>query len=101
MRDGRDLVLELRPDRFFLLDDDVPLRLRPQPDAETISRHAYGNGVDVLRFHQGWAECLMSGRIGWMEMRFLGTEEEMEEQAPYRAKPPLRGTDRGGGGASP
>ncbi len=95
----RDLVLELTTDRFFIILDDASLRERPREDAAPLASYAFGEGVDVLRFHQGWAECLMDGRIGWMEMRFLGTEEEMQEQAPFREKSPLRGTDRGG--ASP
>lgn len=97
----RDLVLELATDRFFVLDDEAPFRERPREDAALLAGYAFGDGVDVLRFHQGWAECLMDGRIGWMEMRFLGTEEEMKERAPFRERSPLRGTDRGGGGASP
>ncbi len=97
----RDLILELTTDRFFVILDEAPFRERPREDAALLAGYAFGEGVDVLRFHQGWAECVMGGRIGWMEMRFLGTEEEMKEQAPFREKPPLRGTDRGEGGAAP
>jgi hypothetical protein len=97
----RDLVLELTTDRFFVLDDEAPLRVRPRETAELLGSFRFGDGVDVLRFHQGWAECVTGDRIGWMEMRFLGTEAEMKERAPFRGKSPLRGTDRGEGGASP
>jgi hypothetical protein len=97
----RDLVLELDTDRFFVVEPEAVLRERPRAEAPELGTHRFGKSVDVLRFHQGWAECLMDGRIGWMEMRFLGTEDEMKERAPRPPQPPLRGQDRAGGEAGP
>ena len=94
----RDLVLELDTQKLFIVLDDALLRARPVDDAATLGRYSFGASVDVLRFQKGWAECLKDGRIGWMEMRFLGTEEEMKVKAPFRKQTPLRGTDRGAGG---
>ena len=92
----RDLVLELRTDKFWVVTDEAELRARPATDASSFSRCRFGDAVEVLRFHQGWAECLRDGRIGWMEMRSLGTEEQMKERAPFQDRAPLRGTDRSG-----
>jgi len=97
----RDLVLEVRTERFFVVEEEATLRERPHEEADPLELHRFGTAVDVLRFHQGWAECVMSGRIGWMEMRFLGTEQEMKDRAPFRERPPLRGADRPGGAGAP
>lgn len=92
----RDLVLELDTQKLFVVLDDALMRARPREDAAALSRYPFGTSVEVLRFQKGWAECLRDGRIGWMEMRFLGTEEEMKVRAPFRDQTPLRGADRGG-----
>jgi hypothetical protein len=47
----------------------------------------FGTGVPVVRFHEGWAEVVLGDRMGWMEMRFLGTEKQLEEARPFRGKP--------------
>jgi hypothetical protein len=97
----RDLVLDLRTDKFWVVVSQAELRARPRADAPVFSRFRFGDAVEVVRFHQGWAECLTDGRIGWMEMGSLGTEEEMKEGAPARDRPPPGGGDPPGSGASP
>jgi hypothetical protein len=92
----RDLVLELRTDKFWVVADQAELRARPEAEASSFSRCRFGDEVEVLRFHQGWAECLRDGRIGWMEVRSLGTEEQMKERAPFQDRAPVHGTDRSG-----
>jgi hypothetical protein len=39
---------------------------------------AFGEEVKVIRFHAGWAECLFKDSIGWIEMKGLGTEEDVK-----------------------
>ena len=90
---NRDLVLELRTDKFWVVADEADLRLRPAAAAAALQRCRFGDEVEVLRFHQGWAECLRDGRIGWVEMKSLGTEEQMKESAPFRDRAPLREGD--------
>ena len=51
-----------------------------------MSDHPFGTSVEVVRFHGGWAQILMGGRLGWMEMRFLGTQQEMEDARPFKGK---------------
>jgi hypothetical protein len=97
----RDLVLELDTQKLFIVGDDAVLLARPKEEAPTLARYPFGATVEVLRFQQGWAECLKDGRIGWIEMRHLGTEEEMKGRAPFRSQTPLRGIDRGSEESSP
>jgi hypothetical protein len=85
----RDLILTLHTDTFYVVGDGAALRERPRPEASTIREYEFGTGVEVVRFHQGWAQCLMGGSLGWMEMRFLGTEREMKELAPLKGKRPV------------
>jgi hypothetical protein len=81
----RDLVLTLETDRFWVVAGDAPLRERPDEGAAVLRNSSVGTGLDVIRFHQGWAECVLEGKIGWMEMRFLGTQREVDVKRPARA----------------
>jgi hypothetical protein len=93
----RDLILTLDTDTFYVVVDAAVFRDRPQPSAAAIHEVQFGTGVEVVRFHQGWAQCLMGQSLGWMEMRFLGTEREMRELAPLKDKKPvdtLQGSSR-------
>jgi hypothetical protein len=82
----RDLILTLDTDTFYVVRDQAAFRDRPRSEANVIQEYQFGTGVEVVRFHQGWAQCLMGRHLGWMEMRFLGTEREMKELAPIKAK---------------
>ena len=96
----RDLVLDLRTDKFWVVAPEADLRARPSATARSLVHSRYGDAVEVVRFHQGWAECLTNGKIGWMEMSVLGTQEEMKEAAPPAGQPPPADPPRGSG-ASP
>jgi hypothetical protein len=82
----RDLVLTLEPETFYVVREEGLLQARPAEGAEVLRRYKFGTGIDVIRFQKGWAQCLMEDRIGWMEMRYLGTEAEMRESAPFKEK---------------
>jgi len=82
----RDLILTLDTDTFYVVGDRAVFRVRPRAEAAAIREYGFGTGVQVVRFHQGWAQCLMERSLGWMEMRNLGTEHEMKELAPVKAK---------------
>ncbi len=86
----RDLILTLGTDTFWIVDEEAPLRTRPREDADVLRSYAFGTGVEVVRFHLGWAECLLDETLGWMEMRHLGTEEEKRLKAPLRGTPAPR-----------
>ncbi len=83
----RDLVLTLETEVFWVVRGDAPFRERARSGAAAFETYAFGTPVDVVRFHQGWAQIRMGRRIGWMEMRYLGTEEDMKEKAPFKGKP--------------
>jgi hypothetical protein len=83
----RDLLLTLEPEVFWVVKEGGELRERPVPAAAAIRRMDFGTGVPVVRFHEGWAEVVLGDRMGWMEMRFLGTEKQLEEARPFRGKP--------------
>jgi len=85
----RDLVLTLEPETFYVVRDDAVFQERPQLDSPEIRRYEFGTSIPVIRFLGGWAQCLMGDRIGWMEMRFLGTEAQMKEKAPLKLKPTI------------
>ena len=87
----RDLILDLDTEIFFVINDPALLRTQPDRNAREIARYEFGQGIAVVRFHQGWAQCLMAGKMGWMEMRCLGTEKEMRELAPFRSRPEAPG----------
>jgi hypothetical protein len=82
----RDLILTLDTDTFYVVGDTAIFRDRPWAEATAIREYGFGTGVEVVRFHQGWAQCLMDRSLGWIEMRFLGTEREMNDLAPLKAK---------------
>ncbi|MGQ0722299.1 MAG: hypothetical protein ACT4PE_12125 [Candidatus Eiseniibacteriota bacterium] len=83
----RDLLLTLEPEVFWVVKEGGDLRERPLAAATAIRRMDFGTGVPVVRFHEGWAEVVVDDRIAWMEMRFLGTEKQLEEARPFRGKP--------------
>lgn len=85
----RDLVLTLEPEMFWVVREGAELRERPWPEAARIRGADFGTGIDVVRFHNGWAQILLGDRMGWMEMRFLGTREEMEAARPFQGKQPV------------
>lgn len=86
----RDLVLTLDTDTFWVVTEEAPMWSRPEEESEVLRIYAFGAGLEVVRFRGGWAECLMEHRLGWVEMRNLGTEEEMKLKAPLRGTPALR-----------
>jgi hypothetical protein len=94
----RDLVLDMKTDRFWVVSDQAQLRIRPAGTAEVCGRFRFGDPVEVVRFHEGWAECLTAERIGWMEMGAIGTEEEMKTSHRESSPPPTE--DPPGSGAS-
>lgn len=83
----RDLILTLEPETFYVVRSGAIFQERPIAESPEIRRYDYGTSIPVIRFQGGWAQCLMGNRIGWMEMRFLGTEAQMKEQAPIKLKP--------------
>lgn len=85
----RDLVLTLEPETFWVVREGAELRERPRPDSPIVRGAEFGTGLDVVRFHNGWAQILLGPRMTWMEMRFLGTREEMEAARPFKGKPPV------------
>jgi len=86
----RDLVLSLDTDTFWVVSETAEFRSRPNEASSLLGRFRFGEGIEVIRFQHGWAECLTDGKIGWTEMRFLGTEEEMKVKAPFKATPQLK-----------
>jgi hypothetical protein len=85
----RDLILTLEPELFYVVRDEGVLQERPLAESPVIRTFKFGTAIEVIRFQKGWAQCLMGKRIGWMEMRYLGTEAEMKERAPLKQKPDL------------
>lgn len=83
----RDLVLTLEPEEFWVVREGAELRERPQAESARIRGADFGTGIEVVRFHNGWAQVLLQDRMAWMEMRFLGTREEMEAMRPFKGKP--------------
>jgi hypothetical protein len=90
----RDLILTLEPEIFYIVRDEGVLQERPREGSPVIRKYKFGAGIEVVRFQKGWAQCLTQDRIGWMQMRFLGTEEEMKEKAPFKGKTQLDQLDR-------
>jgi len=86
----RDLVLTLEPETFWIVRDGAEFRGRPRADSEVLRTFDFGADVGVVRFHGGWAEVLLDGRVGWIDMRFLGTKRELDEAAPFKGKPTVR-----------
>jgi hypothetical protein len=83
----RDLILTLEPETFYVVRAGAVFQERPRAESPEIRRYEFGATIPVIRFQGGWAQCLMGNRIGWMEMRFLGTEAQMKEKAPLQLKP--------------
>jgi hypothetical protein len=85
----RDLVLTLEPETFWVVREGAELRERARPESPVVQAAEFGIGLDVVRFHNGWAQVVLGRRMAWMEMRFLGTREEMEAARPFKGKPPV------------
>lgn len=83
----RDLLLNLEPDTFWIVTADAVFHSRPRAGADVLGECAFGTALGVVRFHQGWAECVRDRTIGWVEMRHLGTEEEMRLREPLLGRP--------------
>jgi hypothetical protein len=84
----RDLILSFEPHSFFVITPKADAYPRPQTVGEVIRSVAFGEEVKVIRFHAGWAEVLFNNTIGWVEMKGLGTEEDVKEkQAAAGAAP--------------
>jgi hypothetical protein len=90
----RDLVLTLEPELFYVVRDEGVLQERPRAGSPVIRTFKFGTGIEVIRFQKGWAQCRTGDRIGWMEMRYLGTEAEMKERAPLMQRPEVEPLDR-------
>ncbi len=82
----RDLLLTFDPQPFFVVTPKASVRARPDSTAAEIRGCSFGHPVSVIRYHKGWAECLFPGLIGWMEMKFLGTEQDVKEKEPELKK---------------
>lgn len=76
----RDLILSFEPHSFFVILPKVDALARPEPQATQLKSCAFGEEVKVIRFHAGWAECLFPNMIAWMEMKGLGTEEDVKDK---------------------
>jgi hypothetical protein len=85
----RDLILTLEPEMFWVVREGAELRERPRADSPLVRPAEFGTGLDVVRFHNGWAQVVSGRRMAWMEMRFLGTREEMEAKRPFQGKTPV------------
>lgn len=83
----RDLILTLETDTFWVITADANLHRRPDGAAELVKTYPFGTGLEVMRFHAGWAECRMGSYLGWVEMKHLGTEEEMRRKQPLMGTP--------------
>jgi|GEM_PF-3249511 hypothetical protein len=76
----RDLILSFEPHSFFVIAPKAEAYSRPQTVGDILRSCAFGEEVKVIRFHAGWAECLFNNMIGWVEMKGLGTEEDVKEK---------------------
>lgn len=83
----RDLLLTLDTDTFWVVTEGAPMLGLRDAAAPVITTYPFGTGMEVIRFHHGWAECLMDRHIGWVEMRHLGTEADMRRKAPIMGSP--------------
>jgi hypothetical protein len=93
----RDLLLTLDPESFWVVKPDAVFRERPRENAAVHRSCPYGTEIPVIRFYQGWAQARIGSTIGWMEMRFLGTREQMEAGRPFKGKEPVTPVGRGRG----
>lgn len=82
----RDLLLSFEPNPLYVVTPKALLRARPDSAASEMGSIAFGEEMQVIRFHLGWAECLFPTSIGWMEMRCLGTKDEVTEREPHYRK---------------
>ncbi|MBZ0268197.1 hypothetical protein K8I85_08570 [bacterium] len=73
----RDLVLSLDTDTFWVVTREAAFHCRPDTTTDLLKTYPFGTGMEVMRFHGGWAECRMGSFLGWVQMRHLGTEDEM------------------------
>jgi hypothetical protein len=81
----RDLLLTFEPHLFYVVSPKASVRERPDSTTAELRGCPFGQEVNVIRFHLGWAECLFPGSIGWMEMKCLGTAEDVKErEAEYK-----------------
>jgi hypothetical protein len=76
----RDLILSFEPHSFFVIAPKAEAYSRPKTVGDVLRSVAFGEEVKVIRFHAGWAECLFKDSIGWIEMKGLGTEEDVKEK---------------------
>lgn len=80
----RDLILSLDTDTFWVVAERGALRRRPAERAALLESWSFGTDVEVIRFHNGWAQCLRGNQIGWIPMSALGTEEDVKRQRTLR-----------------
>jgi hypothetical protein len=73
-----------------VVTDSAPVLALRDASSAPLGSCPFGTGIDVIRFQQGWAECRMGHRIGWVEMRNLGTEADMKRKAPIMSSPAPR-----------
>ena len=78
----RDLILSFEPHSFFVILPKADAFARPQPQSAHLRSCTFGEEVKVIRFHAGWAECLFPDQIAWIEMKSLGTAEDVKAKQP-------------------
>ncbi|NNE44975.1 MAG: hypothetical protein HKN12_12270, partial [Gemmatimonadetes bacterium] len=71
---------------FWVVKEGAEFWERPRPEAK-LRDCPFGMAAPVVRFHQGWAQVILEDRIGWIEMKFLGTEAQMLAGKPFKGKP--------------
>ena len=76
----RDLILSFEPHSFFVIAPKAEAYSRPQTVGDVLRSCAFGEEVKVIRFHAGWAECLFANMIAWIEMKGLGTEDDVKDK---------------------
>jgi len=86
----RDLILSLDTDTFWVVTKEAAFHARPDTTTDLLNTYPFGTGMEVMRFHGGWAECRMGSFLGWVEMRHLGTEEEMRRNRGLMGTPTPR-----------
>lgn len=82
----RDLLLSFEPHVFYVVTPKASFRARSDSASVETRSFPFGQEMQVIRFHLGWAECLTADGIGWMEMRCLGTKEDVAEREPHYRK---------------
>jgi hypothetical protein len=75
----RDLILSFEdPHIFYVILPKAEVMTRPLAEGAPLRSCAFGEEIKVIRFHRGWAECLFADCIGWVDMKCLGTSDDVK-----------------------